>query len=138
MKAEEQYWLAFERLKSNTPRILPIGTPVSQNNVAKEAGNDPSALRKSRFPVLIAEIQKYVDSLEHNKALSNSKQAAIRRKHNRSLSERLEDSNRQRAALVSQLLEADALILELRGRVGELERKAVVSNVVSISSRGLV
>ena len=61
MSAGEQYRAAFERLKSNKPERLPKGTPVSQNNVAKEAGSDPSALKKARFPLLIAEIQKYVE-----------------------------------------------------------------------------
>ncbi|WP_318351643.1 hypothetical protein [Klebsiella pneumoniae] len=57
MSAGEQYRAAFERLKSNKPERLPKGTPVSQNNVAKEAGSDPSALKKARFPLLIAEIK---------------------------------------------------------------------------------
>ena len=60
MSAVEQYNAAFERLKHNRPERLPKGALVSQNNVAKEAGSDPSALKKSRFPLLIAEIQKYV------------------------------------------------------------------------------
>ncbi len=60
MSAGEQYRAAFERLKSNKPERLPKGTPVSQNNVAKEAGSDPSALKKL-VSLLIAEIQKYVE-----------------------------------------------------------------------------
>jgi len=136
MNAETEYRLAFERLKFGTPIVLPIGTSVSQNNVAKEAGKDPSALRKSRFPALVDEIQTYVDSLEQNKTPSKSEEAANRRKKNRTLSERLEDANRQRAILVSQLLEADAVILELRGKVGELERKSLATNVVPISRKG--
>ena len=43
--AADQYRDAFERLKLNRPQLLPKGTPVTQNNVAKEAGSDPSALR---------------------------------------------------------------------------------------------
>ena len=59
--ATDRYRDAFERLKLNRPHLLPKGTPVTQNNVAKEAGSDPSALKKSRFPSLIAEIKAYVE-----------------------------------------------------------------------------
>lgn len=59
-KAELGFRAAFERLKSGATLILPPGSLVSQNNVAKEAGKDPSALRKSRYPLLIAEIQAWV------------------------------------------------------------------------------
>jgi len=50
MSAGDLYRAAFERLKNNKPERLPKGTPVSQNNVAKEAGSDPSALKKRAFP----------------------------------------------------------------------------------------
>lgn len=38
---------AFNRLKNNNTRILPAGTKVTQNNVSREAGYDPSALKKA-------------------------------------------------------------------------------------------
>ena len=52
-KAELKFREAFERLKVGKPDILPKGTPLSQNNVAKEAGVDPSALRRARCSGLI-------------------------------------------------------------------------------------
>lgn len=58
--AEQRFRDAFDRLKKGNPKVLPYGTPVTQNNVAKEAGLTQGALRKSRFPLLIAEIQQYV------------------------------------------------------------------------------
>ena len=61
LSAEQRFRQAFERLKANKPKVLEVGTPVSQNNVAKEAGCDPSALRKSRFPALVREIQAYLE-----------------------------------------------------------------------------
>lgn len=61
-KAELDFSAAFERLKSGNALILPPGSSVSQNNVAKEAGKDPSALRKSRYPKLIADIQAWIAS----------------------------------------------------------------------------
>ena len=61
LTAEQRFRQAFDRLKTDTPRVLKPGTPVSQNHVALEAGVVTSALRKSRFPSLIREIQAYVD-----------------------------------------------------------------------------
>src|SRR5690554_2541860 len=61
-KAELKFREAFERLKAGKPDILPKGTPLSQNNVAKEAGVDPSALRRARFPELVADIQSWIET----------------------------------------------------------------------------
>lgn len=61
LSAEQRFRLAFERLKANTPKLVEFGTLVTQNNVAREAGCDPSALRKARFPALIREIQAYIE-----------------------------------------------------------------------------
>ena len=58
--AEAKFRAAFERLKANKPVAVDAGTPVSQNNVALEAGTDTTALRKSRYPTLVKEIQDYV------------------------------------------------------------------------------
>jgi hypothetical protein len=41
--AELSFRQSFERLKTDEPIRLPKGTPVSQNNVAKEADVDPRA-----------------------------------------------------------------------------------------------
>lgn len=57
--SEAHYRDAFTRLKEGRPVILAFGAHVSQNNVALEAGKHPSALRKERFPNLIADIQEY-------------------------------------------------------------------------------
>lgn len=59
--ADQRFRAAFDRLKSGIPRLVAKGSPVSQNNVAKEAGVDPSALKLSRHPALIREIQAYVE-----------------------------------------------------------------------------
>ena len=65
-KAELQFYEAFIRLKNNKPNILPKGTKVSQNNVAKEAGVDPSAListLNNRIDVLTQERDDAVSKL---------------------------------------------------------------------------
>ncbi|MCW6596093.1 hypothetical protein [Yersinia ruckeri] len=136
MSAGDKYRAAFERLKSNKPERLPKGASVSQNNVAKEAGSDPSALKKKRFPLLIAEIQKYVESHAEERPPSVRQISLLARKKNRGLRERIEEIEKQRDHLASLLSEADATILELYDRIAELERQLPGTNVVSIDTRG--
>ena len=136
MSAGDLYRAAFERLKNNKPERLPKGTPVSQNNVAKEAGSDPSALKKARFPLLIAEIQKYVESHAEERPPSVRQVSLLARKKNRGLRERIEEVTQQRDHLASLLIEADATILELYDRIAELERQLPTPNVLSIDPRG--
>lgn len=134
--AGDLYRAAFERLKANEPERLPKDTPVSQNNVAKEAGSAPSALKKSRFPLLVAEIQKYVETHIEERPPSVRQVSLLARKKNRSLRERMEVITQQRDHLASLLSEADATILELYDRIAELERQLPVSNVLSLGPRG--
>jgi hypothetical protein len=133
MTAEQNFREAFERLKSNKPKICPIGTLVSQNNVAKEAGTDPSALKKNRFPTLIAEIQQYVATIEL--PTSNRQKELLKKKKNRSLKEMLEDVTKQRDCLASMLVEADLTILELKDKLKHYEDSKIESNVISIEKK---
>ncbi|EIM16993.1 hypothetical protein [Pseudomonas chlororaphis] len=135
VSASDLYRAAFERLKNDEPQRLPKGTPISQNNVAKEAGSDPSALKKSRFPTLIAEIQKYVEAHLDDRPESAHQVRVSARKKNRSLRERMENVVQQRDHLASLLTEADATILELLDRVAELERTLPSPNVVPLGQR---
>jgi hypothetical protein len=48
--AEQDFRDAFDRLKRGKPIHLEKGAKVTQNNVAKEADRDPTALKKSRHP----------------------------------------------------------------------------------------
>ncbi len=136
MSAGEQYRAAFERLKNNNPERLPKGSSVSQNNVAKEAGSDPSALKKTRFPLLIAEIQKYVEGHAEQRPPSVRQVSLLARRRNRGLRERIEEITQQRDHLASLLSEADATIFELYDRIVELERQLPASNVLLIDPRG--
>ena len=110
--AEARFRAAFERLKDNVPIILPKGTPVSQNNVAKEAGTDPTALRKSRYPSLIRDIQTWVEkaTLEQTKA---KKRQARQNQNKESLTERVETLERERDQAQSEALSLHRLVLEL-------------------------
>lgn len=122
MTAEQRFRRAFERLKKNKPEVLSEGTPVSQNNVAKEAGCDPSALRKSRFPTLVREIQAYVEL--HRDDQSSQRKAILKaRRARRSDRERLEDAVRQRDEAVSRMASAERRIVELSEKVQSLERQ---------------
>lgn len=109
--AEERFRAAFERLKRGAPSVLPKGTPVSQNNVAKESGCDPSALRKSRFPALIREIQEYVKM--QDKAPSKNAAQVKKRQARRKQQERLDDVINQRDLAQSQMASANRRIVEL-------------------------
>lgn len=113
LTAEQRFRQAFERLKAGEPKTLNPGTPVSQNNVAKEAGCDPSALKKSRFPELIREIQAYVelnaDQQPPSKRQVVLKQRAARKEHN----DRLAEVILQRDIAQSKLVSAQRRIVEL-------------------------
>ncbi|ETK17385.1 MULTISPECIES: hypothetical protein [Pseudomonas] len=134
--AADQYRDAFERLKLNRPQLLPKGTPVTQNNVAKEAGSDPSALKKSRFPSLIAEIKTYVEQNAEERPPSLNQVNLLARQKSRALRDRIEEVARQRDQLASLLSEADTKIIELYDRIAELERQLPASNIISLDPRG--
>lgn len=133
--AETAFREAYERLKRGKPEVLPKGTPVSQNNVAKEAGVDPSALKKSRFPCLIREIQLYVSEHAQDAPASARQTMLAQRKRNRNLRDRIDEIAAQRDQLASLLNEANAKILELATRVAELEAMQSTSNVTPLRGR---
>lgn len=131
-RAEQAFRDAFERLKSAKPILVPRGTRVSQNNVAKEAGVDPSALKKSRFPGLIEEIQRWVADLDE-KPTSPNQQSLRQRKRNRSLKEQLEAFKQQRDIALSLLADADARILELTIENARLSAQIPRANITELS-----
>lgn len=132
--AETAFREAFERLKCGKPEVLPNGTRVSQNNVAKEAGVDPSALRKSRFPSLIAEIQRYLSEHKENAPPSARQTMLAHRSRNRNLRERIDEIAIQRDHLASLLNEANAKIVAQARKIAELEAKLPPPNITPIIS----
>lgn len=129
--AEANFRAAFERLKIGAPKILPVGTRVSQNNVAKEAGCDPSALRKSRFPDLVAEIQRYVAEHQGERPDSERQKLLKQRQRSRTARETIADFKKQRDAATGLLVEANARIAILtrrliyaEARINDLQPKA--------------
>nr|WP_180205524.1 hypothetical protein [Pseudomonas sp. SbOxS1]NYU05639.1 hypothetical protein [Pseudomonas sp. SbOxS1] len=134
--AADLYRAAFERLKINKPERLPRGTPVTQNNVAKEAGSDPSALKKSRFPLLIVEIKTYIEQHAESRPPSPNQVNVLARQKRRALRDRINQVAQQRDQLASLLVEADAKIVELYDRIAELEAQLPTSNIIPLDPRG--
>lgn len=129
--AEGEFRDAFERLKLDKPMRLSRGTPVTQNNVAKEAGRDPSALRKSRYPRLIREIQKWIEDNGNAPRRRGSSASLVKgaRQRNRELVARIEEVTRQRDRAMARLVIAEEAILDLhrtlqdyKARAGEVDR----------------
>ncbi|MGC0120985.1 hypothetical protein [Pseudoalteromonas piscicida] len=117
--AVESFTEAFERLKSNTPINLPKGTPVTQNNVAREAGRDPSALRIERYPDLLLKIQLYISTKKEQEKKSPKNRS-------RKIEKRLSDCKKQRDKLLSICHSQQTLIEELYDKIHMLEEGKVI------------
>ena len=113
VSAEARFRQAFERLK---------GTSVTQNNVAREASCDPSALKKARFPQLVREIQAYIE-LHNPEEQSQARKAARRTAAKRSDKVRLADAISQRDRAQSILLSAEMRIMDLWQEVQALRAR---------------
>jgi uncharacterized membrane protein len=131
--AEQRFRDAFERLKLGVPQVLPKGTPVSQNNVAKEADCDPSALRKTRFPLLVLAIQEWVEAHKGEQSGSERQKLLKVRRKNRDTRETIADLKQQRDIAAGLLADANLRIVELseqladvRARLDEIQPSARV------------
>lgn len=122
LTAEQRFREAFERLKLGVPQVLPKGTRVSQNNVAKEANCDSSALRKSRFPLLVIAIQEWVEA--HKSEQPSERQNLLKqRQKKRDTRETMADFKKQRDQAIGLLVDADLRILELSEKVADLQAR---------------
>lgn len=121
-KAESTFRAAFERLKAETPINVPKGTKISQNNIAKEAGKHPTALKKDRFPMLVLEIQDYLKQQDIDSEVIDKKKQMRKL---RTLKERLNDCANQRNKLVS-ICEAQHQLIEcLKDEIKDLRNGIV-------------
>lgn len=132
-RAEQELRTAFERLKAGTPTVVPKGTPITQNNVAREAGKDPSAFKKSRYASLIAEIQAHGAAFQSGPAKSARQTTLKKRKKNRQLKEQNADLKKERDLAQSLLVGADSKIIELYQRIDDLEARLPPSTVRSLA-----
>jgi hypothetical protein len=134
-RAEKAFREAFDRLKKGKPERLPKNSFISQNNIAKEAGRDPSALRKTRFPTLIAEIQRWVIENPADTSTSPRQTVLTQRRRNRSLKDKIEAVTAERDHALSLLVEADARIVELTLENLELRAKLPAPHVTHLRKR---
>lgn len=135
-QAERRFREAFERLADGRPIRVPRGSKVTQNNVAKEAGVVPSALRSSRFPKLVMEIENWARRHEGDPSQKSERQRAFeRRAHNRSLKDRIVNLAAQRDQALSRLLSAEARILELLLENERLRTEGQVTNIAPLRPR---
>jgi hypothetical protein len=121
--AEIGFREAFERLKTNQPTVLAKGAFVSQNNVAREAGRDPSALKKDRYPLLVSEIQAFSATLREQRA----EKKIPHDNRTRSLKRRLADSRKQVSRLSSIVASQQQLIVDLYDEIERLEEGKVIT-----------
>ncbi|WP_439684242.1 hypothetical protein [Cupriavidus oxalaticus] len=135
-KSENEFREAFFRLINGATQIVPPGTPISQNNVAREAGRDPSALKKSRHPRLVNDIQQWIRSNSPEKSTPSHKNTVTQRQKTRTLRQQISDLMLQRDHAFSLLVEADAIILELTAENMRLKGLTThpTSTVLEISS----
>ena len=133
--AEQTFRDAFDRLKRNEPNLLAKGTKVSQNNVAKEAGRDPSALKKSRYPLLIDEIKGWVHLNRVVTEASPKKLSPQKKKRVRALLERIAALKTQHDHSMSLLIEANAKIVDLTVENARLTGQIQKSNISELKPR---
>lgn len=133
-KAELKFREAFERLKAGKPNLLPKGTPLSQNNVAKEAGVAPSALRRARFPELVDEIQIWIEAHKDETLPKSPRQMMLaQRSRNRGLQGQLKSLEQQRDYALGQLLDAQSYILDLTLENQRLRSQLPDNNIRNIT-----
>jgi hypothetical protein len=121
--AEQRFRDAFERLTLGVPEVLPKGTPVSQNNVAKEASCDPSALRKARFPLLVLEIQEWIETHKGDQPISARQRLLKDSRKNRDTRETIADLKRQRDIAAGLLADANLRIVELSQKFEDVQAR---------------
>lgn len=134
MTAEDKFREAFERLKSGKPEVLTAPVTVSQNNIAKEANCDPSALRKSRYPTLVREIQAYLEI--HTNGEPSKRSLAIKKRSMASrLKSRIDSLTKERDHAHSQLISARELILELTNELSSLRKNIEEASKINPKTR---
>lgn len=121
-RAVDLFEEAFDRLRHGKPINIPIGSEVTQNNIAREAGRDPSALRSDRYPELLQRIKSYITA--ERQRVKTKKESAKNR--HRPIEERLADCLRQRDRLQSICHSQQTLIDELLDEIERLEKDKIV------------
>jgi hypothetical protein len=121
LSAEERFRQAFYRLCADKPLRLQKGSAVSQNNVAKEAGTGPSALKKQRYPSLCSEIQAKVAEYDKSKPKTKNQELVSARSKNNDLLKELLLVKEDRDYQISLKLYAQHMVLALTKELDELK-----------------
>lgn len=134
-RAETAFRDAFERLKAGAPKIISRPYKLSQNSIAREAGLDSSSLKKSRFPELVEEIQRWIS--EFVDPNHNHKKTHGTRTTNIALKQQVKLLKQQRDSAMALLVQADAKIITLTLIIASLQSELPSSNISPISGRGM-
>lgn len=118
--AEQRFRAAFDRLKANSPVRLEKGAPVSQNNVAKEAGVSATSLRKTRYPSLIRDIQDWIKNRDADR-VADQKRKRVRDEQHLNSQALLAQLRVERDWAQSQLISSHRQILELLEENAQLQ-----------------
>ncbi len=109
----------FERMKSGDVLRVPKGTPVSQNNIARETGMEPSAFKKSRYPLLVDEVQQYIAQLGLGVTDRPTKPKPLPSRP--CADEQVQSANAERDFVMSKLMLAQVKIIELTKTLADYE-----------------
>lgn len=130
-KAGTEYLAAFRRLADDAPMVMPKGTPVTQNNVAREAGRSPSAFKKAEYPDEVAIVKAYIAALPKRKSPSTTYKLNASRAETKKSKSANEQIIQQRDIALSLLVQSQETILKLRKEIMKL-KELVPSNVLEI------
>lgn len=118
--AEAEYRQAFKRIvDGKTVRVDKMASPTLAN-IAREAGKDPSALKKSRYPSFIGEVELFNEmacSVRGGADRSLSAQLQAARQENKRLREDYELLSAERDQSHSRVLNLQQAIVELSSEV---------------------
>lgn len=128
-RAERAYREAFERLKQGKPVRLPPGAEVHKKNIAIEAGKDPSALKRKRFPSLVAEAENYCRERKGASTESPRQLVLAKRDVERGKREQAAKYKAERDEALSLLVEAEACIVDQAAELRSLKLTMPPSNV---------
>lgn len=123
ISAEQLFREAFQRLKNNKPIILSADYTISQNNVAREASRDPTALKIARYPILIDEIKSYITSHPSPPTKTNKRHFDNR---SRTITQKFDCCKLQRDKLSSIVASQNTYIEELQDEIDRLKSKKIV------------
>jgi len=114
----KDYYEALERLKTNKPINVPVGTKITNDAVSLEAGRKKGTIKRSRevFTELIEDIKKYSDK---EKAPKEERKALI---------EKYKTKYKEYRKLYEQALNRELMMIE---RINELEKRLPKNNTVN-------